>query len=373
MAVPGPKYTSPRFFGHSNLVSMTPETEVNKSVFVDVGGNGDCGFRAVAAGLIDSFLVHPRGNGQWLTKVLANHFSYFPEQRTKLPGLVTAAERMQHLINHRHLSMRELLQTMAYTLRQMAVTELCTHPALYRGAFVDRNEKTTPNDMREPTTWIDESSIAALAKALAMSIEVRVIERGKTLPMRLMYNHQGEGHPSLVMQLQDHHYKPRVTLSERFSAVSSPVVRDVCPVTNALPNDPSLSDIHAAIAAEDMRLVTEFKETYHRLAIMVAAGELNKNDLLAMYATNMANSDYLCGRVAHVGVEHGNQQFFDAILRTQRGIHQAVLPAGEHHQDIVNELIHAIARAITIGQMNADDVFARIDETKEAGSHSVVG
>ena len=171
---------SQRFINHSFFLSPGIASEVlskvgAKRVFVDVGGNGDCGFRAIAAGLLDYFLMHPRMNGELLNKVLSSHFSYFPTHRTTMPGLVKASERMERLI--KQVRMTELLPAMAYTLRQLAVTELCENPALYRGAFIDRHETTTPEEMRKPTTWIDESSIAALARALAMPIEVQIVER----------------------------------------------------------------------------------------------------------------------------------------------------------------------------------------------------
>ena len=333
-----------------------------KSSFVDVGGNGDCGFRAVAAGLIDHFLRHPRMNTELLNKILASHFSYFPAHRTTLPGLVTAAERMQQLI--KDVRMGELVQAAAYTLRQIAVTEMSTHPELYRGAFVERNEGTTPLDMRMATTWIDESSIAALANALSISIEVQVVERGKTLPMRLRYNDLGAGTPPVVMQLQNGHYTPRVSLVERFTSVNSYCGRTLQPV-NTIADDPDLPEIYAAIAREDKRLVVAFDNAYDRLAVMVAAGELNKDDLLAMYVKGMVASDYLSGRIAHVCIEHGNQHFFDAIIRAQRGVQQESRPAGDNDRFIVDELVHALARAITIGQMSADNIFLPIDEKQD--------
>ena len=356
--------TSPRYVNHgffSNPGSTTADRLHKKPVFVDVGGNGDCGFRAVAACLIDGFLQRPRAYGELFSKVLASHFNYFPAHRTTLPGLVTPIDRVQQII--KQVRMGDLLQYLAYTLRQIAVTEMCAHPELYRGAFVERNEGTAPETMRKPTSWIDESSIAALAKGLGFPIEVQVAERGKILPMRLRYNDVGVGKPKVVMKLQDGHYTPRVSSVERFNTVRSQPVRELHPVTNSLTPDPSLVDIHAAIAAADERLVLAFEQAYDRLAVMVAVGELNKDDLLAMYVKNMTNSDYLAGRVACINAEHGTQHFFDAIIRVQRGLQKGALPADDNDQYIIDELIHALARAISIGQMSAENVFSQIDNT----------
>ena len=261
----------------------------------------------------------------------------------------------------------ELLQSMAYTLRQISVTEMCAHPEFYRGAFVDRNEGTTPEDMRKPTTWIDESSIAALAKAMAVSIEVQVVERVKSLPMRLRYNETStDVAPAVVMQLKNGHYIPRVS-SNCFSAVNTRLARTLSPVTNGSPQDPSLTEIYSAIALEDKRLNETFESTHRRLATMVSAGELSKDDLLSCYIKGMASSDYLSGRVAHVSVEHGNQYFFDAINRVQQTTHKGSLRRGDYDQQITDELIHALARAMTIGQMSSESVFAQIDEAQAVG------
>lgn len=352
------------FFPAPNRSSVRTSKSHKKPVFVNVGGNGDCGFRSIAAGIIDNFLTHPRANSDLLAKILGQHFNFFPEHKPTLPGLVTATERLTHVI--KHVRMGELLPSLAYTLRQMAVTEMCEHPARYRGAFVDNNEGTTPADMRQAATWIDESSIAALANVLALPIEVEVVSRVKTLPMRLRYNESESGNSPVVIQLQGGHYIPQVTSSEMFTPVSSQPARVITPATEKQAEDRSLAEIHAAIAVEDKRLVDTFEETHHRLMTMVIAGELSKQDLLSMYVKGMANSDYLVGRVAYVGVEHGNQHFFDAILNTQRGNAQEAISTGD--EAIMTELVHALARAITIGQMNADELFAHVEDSLSTAS-----
>ena len=76
----------------------------------------------------------------------------------------------------------------------------------------------------------------------------------------------------------------------------------------------------------------------------------------------MNDSDYLQGRVAHVGLEQGNQEFFDAISgqsNNQPSIHTMNEP------QITLELIHAISRAISIGQMSETAVFALVDQRQD--------
>ena len=352
------------FFNNPSNHSVAPLSLDKKTIFVDVGGNGDCGFRAVAAGIIDNFLMHPRMmNAEFLKKLLDLHFKLFPEQQTTMPGLVTYAERMQQLIKQTRMGV--LIQTLSYSLRQVAVHEMCTHPELYRGAFVQQNEQTTPEEMRKPTTWIDESSIAALAKALDMPIEVHVVEQVKTLAMRLIYNETAKGAPPIVIQLQSGHYVPHVTMSERFTNMQSQPVRALQPVIDDTINDRSLSEIHAIIALEDERLLRAFENMCAKLSTMVAAGEIRKEHLLDVYVKGIANSDYLDGRGACVSKEQGNQHFFQTIARAKTGLSNAINPADDHDKAITKELVHALARAVSIGQMSEDHVFGHIEHLQE--------
>jgi hypothetical protein len=359
--VPLPKlttYTSHSFF------SGQPAVAANKSlkapVFVNVGGNADCGFRSVAAGFVDNFLADLRMSTDLLNKVLTAHFKYFPAHRTTLPGLITPAERMQQLI--KDVRMAELLPALAYTFRQLAVTEMCSHPERYRGAFVDRNEGTAPAEMRKATTWIDEVSILALAHVLEMPIQVQVVEHAKPLPLNLEYNADAK-EPAVVIKLQGNHYIPGVKAADRFNvtATKAPRVNE-----SVIHVDPDLATIYAAIKAADQQMISLFEDTHHRLSTMALAGELSKSDLLAMYVNGMANSDYLRGRIACVGIEHGNQDFFNAVMNTKSGTSKDVLPTTKHDDRIVAELIHAIARAVSIGQMSEEAVFAHVDGDKPA-------
>ncbi|ETO94472.1 hypothetical protein [Legionella oakridgensis] len=352
------------FFGHPPV--RTAAVAKLRSAFVNMGGTGDCGFRSVAAGFIDNFLSGQRIKANVIAKVLKQHVAYFPEHGSNMI-LATPTEELRELT--RRVSMAELIQKLSYTLRQMAVNELCVNPARYRGAFVGSHENTSPDSMRKPSTWMDESAIAALANALDFPIEVRVVEKGKELPMRLQYN-AGAANPGIVMQLQNDHYIPRVVHQEEFAAVRhkpAPVVR-----TNAVQHDPNLSEILAVIATEDKRLQEEFESLRHRLTAMVAAGELSKADLLKLYVKGMATSDYLQGRVQYVGTEHGTQHFFEAITQAQKEPEALVLTKEQYDEHIIAELIHALARAISIGDMPAERVFAQIDEVDEVRHHSVL-
>ena len=129
--------------------------------------------------------------------------------------------------------------------------------------------------------------------------------------------------------------------------------------------DDSYSRVARALAdveEENKRLVSDFESTKNLLNAMVNAGELTKNDLLDLYIKKRTQSDYLKGRMHAAGKEHyGTQRIFEVISRATTP--EVVAPfLGGHDKLVTDELVHAIARAISIGDMTAEEVFTNLDE-----------
>ncbi len=365
--------TTAGFFGTraTSGPQLTPKTKQDlRAIFVDVGGQGDCGFRALAAAIIDKALSDKLRSRELTKSLLQQHFNYFPEQQP-LGHLLTSTDQIE-LMSKTPFSMAKLIQTMAYTLRQIAVDEIVAHPEIYRGAFFDKNETmpTTPSAMRLETTWIDETAIAAIANALNLPVQVKVVNKGKELPLQLQYGKTDtagslRGKP-VIIQLQDNHYIPQVSQPERFEKVRTISVDPLQPASIGN-NDPEMEQILATIKAEDQRLLDEFEDTRTRLLAAVTAGEITQNGLLDIYVHGMQKSDYLQGRVKYVGIEHGNQHFFDAIEGKQHGRTIVTMPNEHHEEQMTRELIHAIARAVSIGQLPSEKVFAQLETKQQRG------
>ncbi len=339
-----------------------PSVVAKSRTIVNVGGNGDCGFRSIAAGLIDNFIAFPHLNKTLLSKVLRRHFEYYPRHRPQMVGLATPNQLMDLVL--KKVATPELIQSIAYTLRQFAVDEMIENPVKYPGAFVQHNEQTSPAEMRNSQTWIDESSISALAKTLDVPVEVRLITSGKELASPpLKYNSQANHsatNPSIVIELERQHYRPRLLNPDVFKSnvyESKPVLQ---PVNKAVA-DCDMPEILRKIAAEEKRTVAEFEGTRDLLTTMVGAGELTKKNLLDLYIKGMGTSDYLKGRVKYVDQEHQSDFFSRAIA--QLPSHS---PSQMHDDAIVAELVYALARAISVGHMRAEDVFTQM-EAQQAG------
>lgn len=364
------------FFTRQQSVAVKPQMAVStKLSFVNVGGTGDCGFRSVAACLIDDFLFNRRALNQKLfTELLARYFDYFPQAQ---PFGRTALERMENMVRS-PLAMAECTRRLAYVLRQIAVDELCENPENYRSAFITNNrldEEITFEQRRKESTPIDESLIAALSNRLELPIEVQVVTATKELPLRLQYNVSPGEKPPVVMQLQHGHYISGVSQPARFKSIREQQVNmlPLQPVTSVLTQDPPLSEVLARIKAEDGRLLAKFNHTTHQLVAMVNAGEVSKDDLIAIYVKGLAKRDDSQGRVKYVGVEHGNQRFFEVISNTkpELGTKAVHLSCDSYNEQIINELIDAIARAISVGQLDPAIVFAQIEHDEEAMARKI--
>lgn len=314
---------------------------------VNVGGNGDCGFRSVAAGLIDAF---PRVDEDVLKRIFAHYYIYYPKDiPPKESGSLTEAERMDFLLRDYRGSMSQLLKNLAFVLRQMAVNKISADPCKFPGVYADNHENTSLEAMRKAETWIDESAIAALALELDIQIDTAVFERDKKLPLHLTYN---KGAKTVVhLQLQDHHYMPEVYNPRLFLAANKPPVHTTEPQAvdhQDRPMSEILKDIEAGMA-RDRAL---YEEVHDSLSVMVAEGDVDKQDLLSLYILHMPSSDYLQGRVGQIGVEYNNQDFFLSALRQPDNSAKTT-----HDERIIAELVHALARGCAIGQIAREELF----------------
>lgn len=350
----------------------------------NVGGQGDCGFRALAAGMVDNIiangrLVHvkpnqelSRANQEFCGRLLQQHLERFPHYNEEIgEGLWTPIERLERM---RHK--QGFIPDLAYTLRQAAVDEIVQHPEDYRGAFVEHPEQLTPDDqqtspmhMRELGTWIDESAIAAVAKVFNVPVIVRVTAPNQELFKPL---HYGPDVASPVTQanqieirLENQHYQPMLANPKDFATVASQSAFTQQASASFEYNDPSLSEMLVRVKAADEKLVEEFSDHKARLTELVSEGQLDKEKLLAIYIQGMGkqgNSGYLEGRVRQVGLEYGSQDFFaNAIKNIDSDMSSTRSdPNDVFEMIIVEELVHAIARAMTINDLSPKDVYEQI-------------
>ncbi|WP_392538381.1 transposase [Legionella sp. 227] len=157
-----------------------PRAEYN---FINVGTEQ---FHAVAVAMIDSLQsTSHRGNDATLKKILERFYLHFPKYISNQPYL-TLPERMGMLLNSSRKS--ELVECMAYVLRQLAVDELYTHPLMYREVFDGLSAETPKSYLRDPTVQLPASALNALAQTLGISITLSFKELGKELRKKEVYD-----------------------------------------------------------------------------------------------------------------------------------------------------------------------------------------
>lgn len=359
--------SSPGFF-RTTQASLTITAE--EGHVVELGSAPNSAFLAVAMLFLDRFLEKPRSiKTSLLTTVLAEHFDYFPSQRVTLPGLVTAAERMQHLIKHERLS--ELLHSLASTFQQLAVDELLTNATRYPKLFLGA-EQSVFSSMRQASSRIDtKSALAAISRALDMSIELRMTGRLKTLPWRCCY-HTPADQLSMVLQQENSNIKVHVA-SDVFSTIRSIPVRVIEPDLSHKSQDPSLEETRALVMEGSLRISREFTDAYNRLVSGVLAGELTKAHLLDAYVKSFDEGERLSGSLVFAGAEHGHQAIFEEIFTANLASALKELPQGIDNDLLaVRELIHALARGISFGEVDINKVYANIEAFRGTPAKAVL-
>jgi hypothetical protein len=366
------------FFSRTPPGLKTSRKSGARPVLVNVGGAGDCGFRAIAAGIVNKVLVENQ-NSPELRALLQRHYQYFPQHRIPV-RLPTGPEGVRYILDPRatafnnhslqlnNRAMAELIQTLAYTIRQMAVDEMVAHPEKYRGAFIGPENESMPTSveaMRLAGTWIDETAIAAAAVATQFPIDVRVVAPGKEVPLCLHYGVQNSRQTPITIQLQNQHYIAQVNDPARFEKITSVAANTVYP-QKIKQTDPELKEVLTKIAKEDERLLKTFEDVKGRLTAAVAAGEVSREQLLTIYISGLNQSDYLQG---YVGIEHGNQKFFADLKANTSDLDIIRMQYDSQEDQITQQLVHAIARAVSINHLDPAEVFDKIEQDQESPAY----
>lgn len=320
-------------FFSNNDTQKSSEPFDKKTRFDNGGSDNDDSFHAIALGLIEMFSKHSllKLREGLLDKLITRHEALFPAHIHEAL-LDTSASRMQQLI--KSIPRSQLVADLAYTLRQIAVDELCTNPTLYPTAFINKNESTSPAQMRRSGTWIDGCCIAALSNRLGLPIIVNVTEPGKILPSQIHYNvDKSNLIPGVSIKLNAQSFIPCHLLSP------GPEVND------HLAFNRSTSEIRRMIVDEQLRI----KHRYESVRSHLEA--LNKNELLAIYVSWMNSPDDSNEKKHYAGTEYGYQHFFEAITGDEK-----TLPT-DHDGYVRYEIMNAIARAISVGDMNLDVIY----------------
>lgn len=334
-----------------NQISLHGKALANEPTFINVGMQEDCGFRAVAVGLLQNIVTHPRINADLIKLLLKEHVKYFEQQLTaQHPALIKPYDRMIHLIESK--GMPELVLAMAYTLRQMVVDEWVANPERYVHCFVDKHRWKTPAMLRMPSTWLDVSSMAALAHILSMPIVIHEmyslqVDDALQCPNRLYYQsakYHAVTNPRINIQWHGAYYLPEVVASDLFVDLAT------FPLPSNYPTPPidtlSMDVLERQLASTHKQYQQIYAE---RLKCMVMSGELDTDNLIEMYVQGIRPQvhDEPCQLGIDMSRQHGLSRPMLAPLKTNT---------------MDSALMDGIARAISLGQLDIEHAFAIIDK-----------
>lgn len=327
----------------------------SKKMPIDLGQGGDSGFRAVAAAIINDFLDNPRAHLEPFKQIIEKHYKIFFEQRPK-QNLLTIADKIKLLCTQ--IRMPELVASMAYTLRQIAVDEMLSNPSRYQLLLTQPSQKQNPDKMREVHHDLNEISLAALATRLQLAID---IHHGNPRQSLALSQHFGAAfqcplnNPKLDIYKINSQFLPELSQAARFSAVKSYILKTnkISPLDNI---DISHTTIQKIIADTEQQRQHEYQDIVGRLSTMFKANELSCSQLIALYIHNLNHAE-TPNTTDIIGTEYGCQKHFEQLSQTQTSAVK-----NETSSDyIAKTVIEAIAGHVALGQMNAKRLFDALE------------
>lgn len=313
--------------------------------FINIGKEQ---FHALAVALIDSLQTTPRGNDATLKKILERFYQYFPKYVNNQPYL-TLPERMKIVLDSNRKS--ELVDCMAYVLRQLVVDELYAHPLKYREAFSGLHAETSKNYLRNPGINLPASTLDALAQVLGVTIILSFKEPGKELRKREVYVGDEQSvltKLSLLIQVQGDQYFPAVRHKADFTYVGHLAISAPKPVEDTPMQPDTLADILSLIAADNKELLHAYEQWRKTILSMVVAGELTCKQLMDLYITFLPVSP--------------NNTLSSSLLElSERKTVIAGVPV-EKEQHIIELLASSLAAWISTKQIDPDSIFDQLEK-----------
>lgn len=291
-------------------------------------------YQALALTISDTILSSPFSASQpGITKLIKAFFNRYPETLIQPVGMpFNDFKCMLQTAEQRPI----LIAKLSETLYSMTIEGIFQHPTRY-------HEFALPSEKREyPAHWIATSAPAVIADFLNLSICVSTIEAGKSLPASMTYEPPNAYKKTLHLRERHGRYAAGIIHKDLFQAIlPAPTLPE--------PNQRIFAQLIERLEVEISQTLRKFNRIYNRMARMVDAGELSKEFLLKLYLENLSFQR----------LHGGTQAFFDSIH----------IEEADHSVHMMQELLHAIARMISLGDLEEGLIFTQIemmDEPHEA-------
>ncbi|HRD69919.1 MAG TPA: hypothetical protein PK657_07225 [Legionella sp.] len=329
-------------FFNAGSMALVGKKQENLS-YVAMGGKQ---LHAIAVCLIDHFKNSSRINEGLLKTVLERLFQHFPQYKSNQPYL-TQAERMRMILTNFRKS--EVVESMAFVLKQLLVDELFANPLVYPEVFSHVVPGTTKDSFRQTSNSFPISALSALAKKLGITITVSFKEAEKELRLRQIYNSGSQTIPSasISLMVESGHYHPQVKNPQDFAYVGHLAINHPEPLETHEPG--TLDNILDMIGTNEKHIVHTYHQWRDNLLSEVASGVLTANKLIDLYIQNVP------------ATLPPNASYYINLYKSESTAVKAD-PIVDSHQYLINSIVSALASQISLGQIDPDKLFEEIEK-----------
>lgn len=318
---------------------------------VDVGGEDDGLYQAIAVALIDDCLSFK--NKELARKLLTLHANDFKqEQNTTTTLLRTPVEHLDCLLKNPR-KRAQFIAELAESLERRATTMVYTKPRENRPAFIMDSKEKPLSETKIPlqSEWMTD----VVSLILEVPIEVSEVTQNKPIPKKHKPIENLEGRP-IFLRKQDGYYFPRVNEPGYFNSVKEQTLSPLEPKT--VFHHRSREEIRAEIEREDKLWREKFDSTTKWLNPMVEDEELTESNLIPLFEEGINNA--YSSRV----LKYGSQEHFQSLLPA------SISPKTGQDNSLAKALAEAIARQVASGHLKSSVVESRLD--KREGKPGVV-
>ncbi|MFI4962417.1 MAG: hypothetical protein ACHP6H_01020 [Legionellales bacterium] len=312
------------------------------------GGLGQ--FHALAITLLDCYKHRPQTSSVPLKRILDRLFTYYPTFISMEPSR-NLVERMLMLTNTPRGP--EIIECMAYVLRQLAVDEIYERPLNYREAFEGLSAETSKGYMRQSSTLLPASALGAVAHTLGLKLTLSITEPFKPLRQCNLYDFRPKGvqSPELVVQVQGGTYFPEVKDEGAFTPVSQVANGVVAQIESMPEHFGTLAALIRDIEEDNHRLLVSYSQIRKTLMYMIERDELSRNELRDLYIKFLPTRDYFytssLDRLLNQEQQDKKPMSFEAPLKTGERVNA--------------QLIDLVSGLISIGHINSDAFFNELE------------
>lgn len=354
--------------------SRAPQALTSTSKHVVMVNGGSCCYTTLAAVLVDHMIANPHRSQTLCAVVLNLHKEFFPAYSSMGP-LLRPVERLGLMLR----DLPDFIPDLAKTFARIAQKEMRSSVERYRAGFVIGEEADAIAARQRQPILMTQLAAAALVQALGVPVAIQVQEPSKELHSTIQIGQGAKVGAEIVIKMNVFPlcYWAHFSAPELFHAVASQSTTAISPV-GQLPlclkkQDQSDQQLIGQIDALDHKIKQSCDYHYQRLLTLIKEQELSKADLAlvkeklgTIYVHHLGTTDTMQDCVKYVGGQYGLQDFFEGVIHHAQREKMPIQQASSDKLDmtIVRGLVQAIARMISMGQIDPEALYENLQDSK---------